>query len=294
MHSSDAYFEGRFFRVQLKAFLIQLDGSQRLILSHGHLDEFQVETDHVLLLHGRAELSLRLLYHAHLELALGYSGFPPPVVEVCRLGCFICNLQGSQEVGFDVYQVVYDCLSNVSLLDNLNWIKLVWVDELASLLSQKTRSSKSKEPPARSDWPVCSRSLACQGSGQVASAGSSDWSTGTWSQEATHWPARGRHGFDSLRDAARLPVRSVRPGEASSRARSIVDSVIVHQDVRDPFLIYLQVVDVALLSQGSALEKPSRLVPRVPVEHLSADFDALVPLLPIEFGVRKKERVHIG
>ena len=80
---------------------------------------------------------------------------------------------------------------------------------------------------------------------------------------------------------------------ALSSAKQInIQNVLTHEDICDSLLVNFEVVDPTLLSQGSALEQPGRLVLRVFIKHLIADLDALVILLSIEAGSSEEKWVH--
>ena len=65
-----------------------------------------------------------------------------------------------------------------------------------------------------------------------------------------------------------------------------------HKNICNSFLVYLKVVDPALLGEGFALEEPGCLVIGVLLKHIRAYVDTLLPLLPVESGSRKKKGVH--
>ena len=89
---------------------------------------------HLLLLKRGCELLLAVIYHAHFELALAYSGLPPPVFKAGILGGLRGDIQCASIVLFNIYQVVYYGLGDVFFLCNIFGVDLVRLNELSALL----------------------------------------------------------------------------------------------------------------------------------------------------------------
>ena len=79
---------------------------------------------------------------------------------------------------------------------------------------------------------------------------------------------------------------------SSGRSKISLSLEPTHEKVCNSFLVYLKVVDPALLGESFALEEPGCLVIGVLLKHIRAYVDTLLPLLPVESGSRKKKGVH--
>ena len=92
MNPCNASDEVSFMRMCLEPLFVHGYCLLRLILSDCYLGYLEMQDQHILSLQCRLKLSLSVLDHAHLKLALSDPLLPPPVIVVyygCRLRCNI-------------------------------------------------------------------------------------------------------------------------------------------------------------------------------------------------------------
>mmetsp|Transcript_29953 Transcript_29953/g.97555 ORF Transcript_29953/g.97555 Transcript_29953/m.97555 type:complete len:299 (-) Transcript_29953:150-1046(-) len=253
--------ERRLADVRLGRLVIAIEREVGLIDADVHLAELEDGRHHVLVREGALELLLRVAQEPERVVRLAEPRLPPPVLVVALHRRERRELERLFGVAVVVDDVVAEDAREGGARGVLAEVELVDVDEGPASLAHHRRRPEPHEAPARGDGPrrpgppALERALHRLPRPRPAPR--------PRPRETRQRPPRVGHRPHPLVRHARVGGVRQRPRQRRPRPRHLSQVVLVQQNLRNPLLLKLSVVDPLFHGERSALNIPHRLVVRV-------------------------------